>query len=98
MISLNMYKEFGYKDGPSITEFFSAVPYEGMEKIIEYLENGKIALVSPGFGYDAITGERVMSRKESLTDGEYMWSSMLPYYIRTYYFRPKDSFVDKVLS
>ena len=66
-------------------------------KIIEYLEHGKVCLTSPGVGIDEITGKQVMQIREIRSDGEYGWSSMLPYYVKKYNMRLPSAFVSKVL-
>lgn len=45
-----------------------------------------------------ITGKQVMNRKEICSDGEYGWSSMLPYYVKKYNMRLPKDFEKKVLN
>lgn len=99
MIKLDLlnYKEFGAGDAPSIRGSFEPKPYPGMERIIRYLEGGKPHLFSPQFGVDAISGERVADSYMICGDGEYSWSSMLPYYVRKYNMRLPAEFEAKVL-
>ena len=95
--SLLEWREFGMQSAPSIRTAFETGPYPGMDKIITYLENGRVCLTAAGVGVDAITGKQVMGFRQILTDGEYGWSSMLPYYIREYNMRLPKAFEDKVL-
>lgn len=92
------WKEFGMSTAPSIQTAFENKPYIGIEKIISYLENGRVCLAAPGFGMDMITGERVKRNLEIRSDGEYGWSSMLPYYVRKYNMRLPAEFEAKVFK
>ena len=41
-VSLLRWKEYGDTDAPSLRERFEPGPYPGQEKIVRYLENGKV--------------------------------------------------------
>ena len=97
-IDLLNWREFGVQSAPSIRTVFEAKPYPGMERVIEYLEKGKVCLTAPGVGIDEFTGKQVMQVCEIRSDGEYGWSSMLPYYVKKYNMRLPSAFVSKVLS
>lgn len=90
--------EFGKKSAPSIQTVFESTPYPEMERIIDYLENGRVCLAAPGEGVDMVTGKTVMLKKEIHSDGEYCWSSMLPYYVKEYNMRLPKAFEDKVFG
>ena len=92
------WKEFGVSSAPSITSVFEKQPYDGMDKIVRYLENGRAHLTAAGAGIDAITGKQVMHIREIRNDGEYAWSSMLPYYVKHYNMRLPVVFEQKVLT
>ena len=98
MIILNRWREFGINTAPPMSASFENKPYDGAEKIAKYLEKGKVATASCGVSTDFYTGERIMGKKESLTDGEYIWSCTLPYYVRRYNLRLPAEFERKVLN
>ena len=91
------WREFGAISAPSIKSAFENTPYNGIDRIVRYLEEGRVHLSAAGVGVDALTGKQVMHKKEILDDGEYSWSSMLPYYVKTYNMRLPKAFEDKVL-
>lgn len=92
------WREFGIETAASIRTAFEAHPYPGIDKIINYLEKGDVCLAAPGVGVDKITGLQVMNIREIRTDGEYGWSSMLPYYVKKYNMRLPGDFEAKVLG
>lgn len=99
MYSLSGYKEFNPgMDFPSMTNFFTPQPYEGLEEIVRYLESGTVTYVSAGVAKDAFTGERISGEHTGMTDGEYAWNSSLPYYVRKYNLRLPEVFEKKVLN
>ena len=76
-VSLLRWKEYGDTDAPSLRERFEPGPYPGQEKIVRYLENGKVILAAPGISRDVFTGELIAVRLEVLTDGAYSWDTAL---------------------
>ena len=92
------YIEFGARNGSSVCFTFEDQPYPGMEKIITYLEKGQKLRIVRRPGIDSFTGNRVTRRRKILTDGTYAWSSMLPYYVRTYNMRLPKVFEQMVLE
>ena len=97
-LDLLNWREFGVASAPSIRSMFEDRPYSGIEKIVRYLEKGHAHLVAAGVGIDALTGKQVMSFYELRDDGDYAWSSMLPYYVKKYNMRLPKEFEEKVLS
>ena len=97
-LDLLMWKEFGLEGAPSIRSAFEAAPYEGIDKIVRYLESGKPHIAIACHGVDALTGEDVMNHLDIRNDGEYAWSSMLSYYVKKYNMRLPKAFEDKVLG
>lgn len=97
-MDLLKWKEFGLESAPSIRTAFQDAPYDGIDKIVRYLETGTPHLVSAGVGVDAFTGEQVMGFRDIRNDGEYAWSSMLSYYVKKYNMRLPDTFEKKVLG
>lgn len=95
--SLLNWKEFGNDAAPSIRSVFQTAPYEGMDKIIEYLKSGKVGLIAIEKPRDAITGDLLGGSHAILSDGEYSWDSVLPYYVQKYNMRLPEEFENKVL-
>ena len=99
MISLIQYDEFGANMGfPSIKDFFQSKRYEGQDKIIQYLKNGKCTMASPGRAVDVITGEVIDIEVIFMNDGKYSWTSTLIYYVEKYNLRLPLEFEKYVLN
>lgn len=99
MKSLIHYDEFGTNMGfPSMTDFFHPTPYENMDKIIEYLEQGNPTYVRGELPKDVFTGERIPCEYIGMTDGVYSWNSVLPYYVRKYNLKLPKEFENHVLD
>ena len=99
---LCLFKEYGDIDAPSMKEFFEPEPYQNMEKIAQYLENGEPTFARTNIPYDFFTGERLPQSRHGwsygMTDGEYSWMNTLPYYVRKYNLRLPLEFEKKVLT
>ena len=95
---LLFYQEFGTLNAPSLKDFFEKSSYEGQNKIIEYLESGRIKLAASSLCKDAFTGEIIAETKTIMTDGEYSWNNMLSYYVKKYNLRLPGDFERKVLK
>lgn len=93
-----LWNEFSGMDVPSIRSSFEEATYFGQDDIIRYLENGKVKLPSAGVGVDLITGDVVSVQHAIMTDGEYTWDSMFPYYVKKYNLRLPKEFEEKVFS
>jgi hypothetical protein len=99
MISLIHYDEFGPGLGfASMKESFCENSYNGLEKIAQYLDKGKITYVTASFAKDVLTGKTLPIQHCGMTDGIYSWTSSLSYYVRTYHLRLLKEFEDYVLS
>lgn len=99
MKCLFLYDEFGKDMGyPSMTDSFMEHPYEGQEMIVTYLENGTKTYAKVELPTDVFTGERIFVESCGMTDGEYSWLSVLPYYVRKYNLRLPKEFEEKVFS
>ncbi len=97
---LFLFDEYGKGMGlPSITEYFEDSPYEGQDKIIEYLKTqGTCGYASGSFPKDFFTGEVICGVEEGLNDGEYSWVTSLIYYVEKYNLRLLPEFEQKVLN
>ncbi|MDO4647420.1 MAG: hypothetical protein Q4B26_02130 [Eubacteriales bacterium] len=83
---------------PSIKEHFCQSPYKGMEKIAEYLDNGRTTYVTTSYPRDVFTGKRIPGERFGVTDGEYSWPSFLSYYVREYNLKLPEEFENKVFN
>ncbi len=95
------FTEYGAENGRSMKECFQLQPFEGKEKIIEYLrKNGKQTTISMKLSTDRITGERIKDEKgiAQYTDGKYTWCSDLAYHVEKYNLRLPKEFEDYVLN
>lgn len=99
MISLIQYEEFGKGMGlPSMRDSFQKEKYEGQNKIIEYLKNGKQTMVAVGKPIDFFTGEQLTTSKVFMNDGKFSWINTLAYYVEHYNLRLPQEFEDYVLK
>lgn len=98
MKSLIGWKEFGDPNAPSIFSVFSPYQREHEDAIANYLDNGKVFLVSAGISTDVFTGEMISGKHELMTDGEYFWNTDIPYYVRKYHMKLPHEFEQKVLD
>ena len=94
------WKEFGLDDAPSIKSLFSKRSYPNQDIIAKYLEDGKPTVVAASYDQDEITGELIHPLQEKCvkSNGEFSWSSSLPYYIRKYNLRLPIAFEERILS
>lgn len=82
---------------PKMSDYFSSEPYEGKNKIVKYLKNGRKTYAAPGTETDVFTGEKISIEMCGMTDGEYSWAGVLSYYVEKYNLRLPEDFVKKVL-
>lgn len=77
---------------PSLREYVSDVPQPDEEKIVDYLERGTGLAGRSGYLKDVLNPSFVGLTSHTLTDGVYVWSSYLAYYVRKYHLRlPSDA-------
>lgn len=98
MKMLFLYKEFGIENGKSIMDDFSENAHPEKDRIINYLKNGRGTVAAPGYYTDVVTGKTVHITKAILTDDEYSWPSVFPYYVEKYNLKLPDIFVSKILN
>lgn len=94
------YEEFLSGRGfPSMKDSMNPTPYEGEDKIIEYLLNGSQSdLATGGNARDIFDGEIIKPRRRFLTDGEYIWSNIMAFYVRKYHLRLPKEIENHILS
>jgi hypothetical protein len=82
--NLGFYKELPYGDpsGSSIAEQVRLDPAT-KERVLHYLESAPVLAASQEVFADFFTGEAVGSWNVH-TDGEWLWYSDLPHYVRTH--------------
>ena len=99
MIILGKYDEFAPNMGfPSIREYLQNEPYKFQEAVLQYLMSGNIHMVTASRFSDVITGELTDRELVYMDDGEYSWSSKLPYYVEKYNLRLPEDFDQHVLE
>ena len=92
------YKEFGY-EGEKLSDNFEKQPYKGQERIANFLrKGGENYLCSTAIAVDRITGKRIAEPLETRQDEEYMWVSVLAYYVEKYNFRLPKEFEEHILN
>ena len=92
------WREFNPESNKSIKSDFQDVPSPHCNKILEYLNNGNITLVSTDKGIDVLTGEKIVSSYCILTDGEFTWGNTLAHYVLHYNLKLPDEFENKILN
>lgn len=99
VLYLNDFDEYGPGMGlPKMSDSFEEKPYDGIDKIVQYLKNGKKTYISAKKAKDFYTGETLPIELCGMTDGEFSWSSSLFYYVEKYNLRLPKEFTQKVLA
>ena len=92
------FKEFcPNSDYPSAKDYFQPDRYEGQDKIVEYLKNGKKTIASTQVPHDFLTGKQILMEKIGMNDGVYAWYNTLAYYVETYNLRLPEEFEKHIL-
>lgn len=98
-IILQNFKEFGVPNAPSLLEKCEKKPYQGQDKIVEFLKcKGEIGAVAAKVPIDVITGERIPGELVIKHYGKFGWMSDLAYHVEKYNLRLPKEFEDYVLS
>ena len=99
MILLGEYEELAPGMGfPCMKDFFQESPYEHQFTMVDYLNRGHIHMVTATKFTDVFTGEQVPRELVYMDDGQYSWSSKLPYYVAKYNLRLPAEFETHVLG
>lgn len=93
-----LWKEFNPNVTKSMKEDFRKEPSPYCNKIVEYLNNGKVVLTSPSCAMDVFSGARIASSRCILTDGEYSWNNTLAYYVKEYNLQIPKEFEEKIVN
>lgn len=98
-IFLCNFKEYGNPDAPSMQDSFEPQPYQGQEKIADFLRSeGKVGAVSTGVPVDHVTGERIPGEFFFKDHDRFGWCSDLAYHVEKYNLRLPKEFEDYVLN
>lgn len=92
------WKEFNPLAERSMKDDCADAPSPFCQKILAYLNNGKLILASPSSAVDVFSRERIDQTNCILTDGEYSWSNSLGYYIQKYNLQIPKEFENKILN
>ncbi len=93
-----IWKEFNPSAEKSMKDDFRSMPSPFDDRIISYLESGKLVLSSPECAIDVFSGERINRTHCILTDGEYSWSNTLGYYIHKYNLQIPKELENKIIN
>ena len=66
--------------------------------LLSYMRKGKVLCASPSIKKDCVTGENLPIYDYYQTDGEYIWSSEVLYYLDKYDFNVTNDFKQHVLN
>jgi hypothetical protein len=91
MNHFGFFREFehGLPSGLSIHDFISDKPYDDKQRVIDYLRAGNILIACAGVVHDVLDEDKkVAGVPNVVTDGEWLWSGDLPYYIENYNVKP----------
>lgn len=99
MIIIGEYKEFSPNmEFPSIKDSLCDAPYENKDKILEYLKSGNVYMVTASKVIDAFTGEITNYELIYMDDGQFSWSSKIPYYVEKYNLKLPVEFEQHIIS
>lgn len=73
---------------PSLRDYISDIPQPDEEKIVAYLKQGIGLAGRSGYLRDVLNPSSAVGlTSHTLTDGVYVWSSYLAYYVKQYHLR-----------
>lgn len=99
VIILGMYEELAPGMGfPSIKESLHDKSYESKATVLEHLKNGTVHMVTASKVVDIFTGEKTNIELVYMNDGQYSWSSKIPYYVEKYNLRLPEDFETYILK
>ena len=87
--------KYGEPEGLSLKESISEKPLENEHKILDYLQSGITIAACGGVVYDVICPSRgIIGCPDILTDGVWIWSNDLIYYVREYHVTLDEEFLN----
>ncbi|MEU4237739.1 hypothetical protein [Actinoplanes sp. NPDC026619] len=88
-----------YKSAEDLLAVVGSAQYPWEPMAVRYLEQGMTVLVSPGWVDDLLDPQaKMICQYSTLTDGKWVWSSDLSYYLRAYHVALPDEFVAHMAS
>ena len=94
---MDAWKEFNPKATKSIREDINW-PYEDLDKVVKYLENGRKGPIAAMSRQDVISGKLLPGSYAIMSDDEWVWPNTLPYYVKQYRLRLPDELINKIYS
>lgn len=99
MTIIGQYEELALGMGfKSMKEDFESGEYEEKEKIIDYLKNGHVHMVTASLVKDVFTGKQTDIEKIFMDDGSYSWCSSIIYYVDKYNLKLPKEFEEHILN
>lgn len=99
MIILGAFDELAPDMGfPSMKKSLEKKPYTNQETILQYLNNGRVYMVTASGFEDIFTGKATGLQLVHMSDGIYSWPSSIPYYVKNHNLRLPKHFEDHVLA
>ncbi|WP_155520924.1 hypothetical protein [Ralstonia solanacearum] len=87
LISVGFFKDllYGYESSDSLESSRSTFVGSDMEEVLAYLRSGTPFVVAPGISRDYMfAGREIIGALALLTDGKFIWTSDLAYYVEKY--------------
>jgi len=87
LIHVGFFRELPYGDdeGPKLKESLFNFSGADVDHVIAYLKSGATFIVSPGVSRDHLSNDHeVIGTLVLLTDGKFLWSSDLAFYVQRY--------------
>lgn len=99
MIYIGKYDELSKGRGyDSMRKYMESSEYPQKKKIIQYLNSGKIDMVSAEIPKDVFTGQRIPGEKLGMNDGTFLWWNTLAYYVEKYNLRLPEEFENHIMK
>ena len=98
--SVGYFREMldGSPSDPSIKGYIDKGNASIIDKVCAYLDSGLPLIVSPGTVLDIIDETKGSAGSPSiLTDGKWVWSGVLSYYVRNYNLKLNDEFLETMV-
>jgi hypothetical protein len=84
LLFVGKFLEFGYEDAPPLASARGRGLWPNKEKILAYLDGGKLMVMSPGLTEDAFQPDKRADSLSIVTDGKFAWHVVLAYYVKHY--------------
>jgi len=91
--------ELGDEKNPSIKDFIYKNKDNNIkEKLYEYLKSGIVIVACFGINKDIFDENKVAGNNSLLSDGKYVWTDDLAYYVKEYNLELEESFINYLLN